>query len=203
MSTLSKFQQLRASSKTTKKNSIIICLEITPGKIQKPWPNLIKYIYIYIYTHTYTYIYIHIYTYTYTHIYIYTCIYIHTTHTHTHLYIYIHIYIHIIYIHIDIYIHTYTHIHTHTHIHKKKKNAQSQPQIHGRLVQKSAETVLPKENSPPRNQLKSSQFTYRKESSQPISKSNHLTSIWHISRQNEFCFAVSEQALEDNRGINR
>ena len=80
---------------------------------------------------------------------------------------------------------------------------QSQPQIHGRLDQKSAETVLPKENSPPRNQLKSSQFTHRKESSQPISKANHLTSIWHISRQTEFCLAVSEQALEDNRGINR
>ena len=97
------------------------------------------------------------------------------------------------------------HIHTYiyTHIHKRKKNAQSQPQIHGRLDQKSAETVLPKENSPPRNRLKSSQFTHRKESSQPISNANHLTSIWHISRQTEFCFAVSEQALEDNRGINR
>ena len=83
---------------------------------------------------------------------------------------------------------------------KKKKNAQSQPQIHGRLDQKSAETVLPKESSPPRNQLKSSQFTHRKESSQPISNANHLTSIWHISRQTEFCLAVSEQALEDNRG---
>ena len=39
MSTLSKLQQLRASSKTTKKNTIIICLEITPRKIQKPHPT--------------------------------------------------------------------------------------------------------------------------------------------------------------------
>ena len=32
MSTLSKFQRLRASSKTTKKNNIIICLQITLSK---------------------------------------------------------------------------------------------------------------------------------------------------------------------------
>ena len=75
------------------------------------------------------------------------------------MYIYIYTYR---YIHTYIYIHTYTYTHTYIHTYvreKKKKNAQSQPQIHGRLDQKSAETVLPKENSPPRNQLKSSQFT--------------------------------------------
>ena len=38
MSTLSKYQQPRAISKTTKKNSIIICLEITLCKIKKPQP---------------------------------------------------------------------------------------------------------------------------------------------------------------------
>ena len=62
-----------------------------------------------------------------------------------------------------------------------KKNAQS-PQIHGQLDQKSAETVRTKENSPPRNQSKSSQFTHRKESSQPICNANQLTGIWHISK---------------------
>ena len=39
MSTLRKFQRLRASSKTTKQNNAIICLEITPCKIQKPHQN--------------------------------------------------------------------------------------------------------------------------------------------------------------------
>ena len=39
MSTLSKLQRPRASSKTTKKNNIIICLEITPRKIRKPHPT--------------------------------------------------------------------------------------------------------------------------------------------------------------------
>ena len=39
MSTLSKLQQLRVKSKTTKKNSTIICLETTWYKIQKPHPN--------------------------------------------------------------------------------------------------------------------------------------------------------------------
>ena len=38
MSTSSKFQRLRASSKT-KKNNTTICLEITPHKIQKPHPT--------------------------------------------------------------------------------------------------------------------------------------------------------------------
>ena len=71
------------------------------------------------------------------------------------------------------------------------------------LDQKSAETVRLKENSPPRNQSKSSQFTHRKESSQPICNANQLTGIWHISKQTEFCFAVSEQALANNRSINK
>ena len=41
MSTLSKFQRLRARSKTTKRNSVstIICLEITSRKIQNTHPN--------------------------------------------------------------------------------------------------------------------------------------------------------------------
>ena len=39
MSTLSKFQQLRASSKTTKNDSTIICLEIMPCKIKKLHPT--------------------------------------------------------------------------------------------------------------------------------------------------------------------
>ena len=38
MSTLSKLQRLRASSKEIKKNSSIICLEITRHKVQKPHP---------------------------------------------------------------------------------------------------------------------------------------------------------------------
>ena len=109
MSTLIKFQQLRASSKITKKNNIIICLGVTRHKIQKPYL----------------------------------------------------------------------------------------------LDQKSVETVCPKENCTPRNLSKSSQFTYRKESSQPIWNTNQLTGIWHISKQTEFCFAVSEQALADNRRINK
>ena len=79
----------------------------------------------------------------------------------------------------------------------RKKNAQSQPQIHGQLNQKSAETVRPKENSPPRIGKN------RKESSQPICNANQLTGIWHISKQTEFCFAVSEQALADNRSTNK
>ena len=83
-----------------------------------------------------------------------------------------------------------------------KKNAQS-PQIHGQLDQKSAETVRPKENSPPRNQSKSSNFTHQKESSLPIWNANRLTCIWHISKETEFCFAVCEQALADNRSSNK
>ena len=39
MSTLSKFRRLRAGSKTTKKNNIILYLKITPHKIQKPHPT--------------------------------------------------------------------------------------------------------------------------------------------------------------------
>ena len=39
MSTLSKFQRLRAISGTAKKNNAMICLEITPNKIQKPQPT--------------------------------------------------------------------------------------------------------------------------------------------------------------------
>ena len=86
---------------------------------------------------------------------------------------------------------------------KKQKTKKKNAQIHEQLDQKSAETVRPKENSPPRYQYKSSHFTPRKESSQPICNVNQLTGIWHISKQTEFCFVVSEQALADNRSINK
>ena len=39
MTTLSKYQRPRTNSKATKKNSTILCSEITPPKIQKPLPN--------------------------------------------------------------------------------------------------------------------------------------------------------------------
>ena len=76
MSTLSKFQQLRASSKTQHYNMLRNYAgqntETLPNpSVRKSLPN----IYIYIYTHTH--IYIHIYTHIYTHIYIYIYIYIH------------------------------------------------------------------------------------------------------------------------------
>ena len=71
MSTLSKFQQLKASSKTTNKNNIIMCLEITLRKIQKPYLTLRLEVLVekeYIYIYIYIYIYLHIYIYTYTYI---------------------------------------------------------------------------------------------------------------------------------------
>ena len=39
MTTLSKYQRPSPNWKTTKKNSTILCLEITPPKIQNPSPN--------------------------------------------------------------------------------------------------------------------------------------------------------------------
>ena len=49
------------------------------------------------------------------------------------------------------------------------------PQTYGQLGQKSAETVRPTKNSPPRNHAKSPHFTYHKETSQPICNANQLT----------------------------
>ena len=56
------------------------------------------------------------------------------------------------------------------------------PQIHGQLDQKSAETMRPTKNSPPKNQAKSSHFTHQKESRQPIYNANQVIFCVYVSR---------------------